>query len=91
MAFCVPFNRLYSRGGVRSEIPQAGESGKASRECRCGIVVSSNDPAVEAVNLGSGSILRSAQQVDGVVGAPDVKLSGDEMVEIEQVLTLQPA
>src|SRR5271168_2082426 len=45
------------------------------------------NPAVTGAIVG----IRSAQQVEGVAGAPDVKLSDDEMVEIEQVLTLQPA
>jgi aryl-alcohol dehydrogenase-like predicted oxidoreductase len=45
------------------------------------------NPAVTGAIVG----VRSAQQVSGVAGAADVKLSEDEMLEIEHVLTLQPA
>jgi aryl-alcohol dehydrogenase-like predicted oxidoreductase len=45
------------------------------------------NPAVTGAIVG----VRSAQQVSGVAGAADVKLSSDEMLEIEQVLALQAA
>jgi aryl-alcohol dehydrogenase-like predicted oxidoreductase len=35
--------------------------------------------------------VRSAQQVSGIAGAADTKLSAEDMLEIEQVLTLQTA
>ena len=45
------------------------------------------NPAVTGAIVG----VRSPRQVSGVVGAPDVKLSAEDMLEIEQVLTLQTA
>jgi aryl-alcohol dehydrogenase-like predicted oxidoreductase len=45
------------------------------------------NPAVTAAIVG----VRSAQQVNGIVGAPEVKLNADDIREIEQALTLQPA
>jgi aryl-alcohol dehydrogenase-like predicted oxidoreductase len=35
--------------------------------------------------------VRSAQQVDGIAGAADIRLNADDVREIEQGLTLQPA
>ena len=45
------------------------------------------NPAVTAAIVG----VRSAQQVNGIVGAPEVKLNADDIREIEQALMLQPA
>jgi aryl-alcohol dehydrogenase-like predicted oxidoreductase len=45
------------------------------------------NPAVTGAIVG----VRSAQQVNGIVGAPDVELSPEDIREIEQALTLQPA
>jgi aryl-alcohol dehydrogenase-like predicted oxidoreductase len=45
------------------------------------------NPAVTGAIVG----VRSAQQVNGVVGAADVRLNADDVREIEQALTLQPA
>jgi aryl-alcohol dehydrogenase-like predicted oxidoreductase len=45
------------------------------------------NPAVTGAIVG----VRSSQQVSGVAGAPDVRLSPDDMLEIEQVLALQTA
>jgi aryl-alcohol dehydrogenase-like predicted oxidoreductase len=45
------------------------------------------NPAVTGAIVG----VRSPQQVSGVAGAPDVKLSPEDMLEIEQVLTWQTA
>jgi aryl-alcohol dehydrogenase-like predicted oxidoreductase len=45
------------------------------------------NPAVTGAIVG----VRSAQQVNGVVGAADVRLSEEDVWEIEQGLTLQPA
>ena len=35
--------------------------------------------------------VRSAQQVSGIAGAADVRLNADDLLKVEQVLTLQPA
>jgi aryl-alcohol dehydrogenase-like predicted oxidoreductase len=45
------------------------------------------NPAVTAAIVG----VRSAQQVNGIAGAAEVMLSADDIREIEQALTLQPA
>jgi len=45
------------------------------------------NPAVTAAIVG----VRSAQQVSGIAGAADVRLNADDLLKIEQVLTLQPA
>jgi aryl-alcohol dehydrogenase-like predicted oxidoreductase len=45
------------------------------------------NPAVTGAIVG----VRSAQQVSGIAGAADVRLTADEVREIEQGLTLQPA
>ncbi len=45
------------------------------------------NPAVTGAIVG----VRSPQQVSGIAGAPDIKLSHEDMLEIEQVLTLQTA
>jgi aryl-alcohol dehydrogenase-like predicted oxidoreductase len=45
------------------------------------------NPAVTGAIVG----VRSAQQVSGIAGAAEVSLSGEDMLEIEQVLTLQTA
>lgn len=45
------------------------------------------NPAVTGAIVG----VRSSQQVSGIAGAPDIRLSADDMLEIEQVLTLQTA
>lgn len=45
------------------------------------------NPAVTAAIVG----VRSAQQVNGIAGAAEVKLNADDIREIEQALTLQPA
>ena len=45
------------------------------------------NPAVTGAIVG----VRSAQQVSGIAGAADIKLSAEDMLEIEQVLTLQTA
>jgi aryl-alcohol dehydrogenase-like predicted oxidoreductase len=45
------------------------------------------NPAVTGAIVG----VRSPQQVSGVAGAPDARLGPDDMLEIEQVLTLQTA
>ena len=45
------------------------------------------NPAVTGAIVG----VRSPRQVSGIAGAPDVRLSPDDMQEIEQVLALQAA
>jgi len=45
------------------------------------------NPAVTAAIVG----VRSAQQVSGIAGAADVRLNADDLLKVEQVLTLQPA
>jgi len=45
------------------------------------------NPAVTGAIVG----VRSSQQVSGIAGAPDVRLGAEDMLEIEQVLTLQTA
>ena len=45
------------------------------------------NPAVTGAIVG----VRSAQQVNGIAGAADVRLNAEDMREIEQALTLQPA
>ncbi len=45
------------------------------------------NPAVTAAIVG----VRSAQQVNGIAGAAEVKLNADDIREIQQALTLQPA
>jgi aryl-alcohol dehydrogenase-like predicted oxidoreductase len=45
------------------------------------------NPAVTGAIVG----VRSAQQVNGIVGATDVRLNAEDVLEIEQGLTLQPA
>jgi aryl-alcohol dehydrogenase-like predicted oxidoreductase len=45
------------------------------------------NPAVTGAIVG----VRSPQQVSGIAGAPGIKLSAEDMLEIEQVLTLQTA
>jgi aryl-alcohol dehydrogenase-like predicted oxidoreductase len=45
------------------------------------------NPAVTGAIIG----VRSAQQVSGIVGAADVRLGADEMLDIEQALTRQAA
>jgi aryl-alcohol dehydrogenase-like predicted oxidoreductase len=44
------------------------------------------NPAVTAAIVG----VRSAQQVNGIAGAPDVRLNAGDLREIEQGMTLQP-
>jgi len=45
------------------------------------------NPAVTAAIVG----VRSAQQVSGIAGAADVRLNADDLLKVEQILTLQPA
>ena len=45
------------------------------------------NPSVTAAIVG----VRSAQQVSGIAGAADVRLNADDLLKVEQVLTLQPA
>jgi aryl-alcohol dehydrogenase-like predicted oxidoreductase len=45
------------------------------------------NPAVTGAIVG----VRSAQQVSGIAGAADIRLSAEDMLEIEQVLTLETA
>jgi aryl-alcohol dehydrogenase-like predicted oxidoreductase len=45
------------------------------------------NPAVTAAIVG----VRSAQQVNGIAGAADVRLNADDVREIEQAEALQPA
>jgi aryl-alcohol dehydrogenase-like predicted oxidoreductase len=45
------------------------------------------NPAVTGAIVG----VRSPQQISGIAGAPGIKLSREDMLEIEQVLTLQTA
>jgi len=45
------------------------------------------NPAVTGAIVG----VRSAQQVDGVIGAAEIQLNSNDLLEIEQVMSLQAA
>ena len=45
------------------------------------------NPAVTGAIVG----VRSAQQVDGVIGAAEIDLNSNDLLEIEQVMALQVA